>query len=147
MKFVLRFILGLVLVAASVAKLLNMPGFVAVLHSYGIFPQGLHWPAAIAITAVELSIGCWLLWGRQLRKAASCSFGLHVVYACFTGIMLLRGTPIINCGCFGSYLARPLSWTTVAENLVLAALSFILVRLAGSISRFSPKSGGSDKNP
>ncbi len=139
MKILLRIILGLVLVAASLAKLLNMTGFVAVLHSYAIFPQGLHWPAAIAVTATELSIGCWLLWGRQLRKAAFCSFGLHITYACFTGIMLLRGTPIINCGCFGSYLARPLSLTTFAENLVLAALSFMLARLAACTGRFSLK--------
>jgi hypothetical protein len=130
MKLVLRMIIGLVLTAASIAKLLNMPGFVSVLHSYGIFPGGLHWPAAIAITVSELLIGSWLIWGRQLRKAAFSSLALHMIYACFVGIILLRDTPIINCGCFGSYLTRPLSWTTVGENLVLAALSFLLARLA-----------------
>jgi hypothetical protein len=130
MKLFLRIILGLVLTAAAIAKLLNMPGFVTVLHSYGIFPAGLHWPAAIAITISELLIGSWLLWGRQLRIAAFSSLALHILYASFTGVMLLRNIPIINCGCFGSYFARPLSWTTVVENLVFAVLSFLLARLA-----------------
>jgi uncharacterized membrane protein YphA (DoxX/SURF4 family) len=130
MKLVLRLIIGLVLTAASVAKLLNMTGFVAVLHSYGVFPGVFYWPAAIAITVSELLIGSWLIWGKQLRKAAFSSLALHIIYACFAGIILLRDTPIINCGCFGTYLVRPLSWTTVGENLVLAAMSFLLARLA-----------------
>jgi uncharacterized membrane protein YphA (DoxX/SURF4 family) len=129
MKLVLRIVLGLVLAAAGIAKLMNLEGFVAVLHSYHIMPRG-HVPAAIAISASELSVGLWLLWGRHLRFAALSSLALHSAYACFTSYILLRGIPIINCGCFGAYFARPLSWMTVAQNLLLAGLSFALARLA-----------------
>jgi hypothetical protein len=132
MKIFLRIVIGLVLTAAAIAKLVNMPGFVTILHSYGILPGWLHWPAAIAVTVSELLIGLWLLWGRELGKAAFSSMALHIFYAGFTAAMLLRGTPIINCGCFGTYLSRPLSWTTFSENLVFAALSFLLARLARS---------------
>ncbi|KAA0894951.1 hypothetical protein ET418_00055 [Oryzomonas rubra] len=130
MKTALRIVLGLILLTASIAKLSNMSGFVAVLHSYHIFPQGLHWPAAIMISGAELVIGSWLFWGRHLRQAAWTSLVLHSVYACFAAFMLLRNVPILNCGCFGSYLARPLSWMTVGQNLVLVALSLLLARLA-----------------
>jgi uncharacterized membrane protein YphA (DoxX/SURF4 family) len=130
MKTVIRMLLGLILLAASIAKLSNLPGFVAVLHSYRFLPQGLHWPAAIIIAISELAIGSWLCWGRSLRPAALTSLTLHLFYAGFTTIMLLRDVPIINCGCFGSYLARPLSWATVGQNLSLALLSLLLVRLA-----------------
>ena len=130
MKSALRMLLGLILLAASIAKLSNLPGFVAVLHSYRILPQGLHWPAAIIITVSELVIGSWLCWGRCLRRAAWTSLALHCAYACFAVSMLLRKVPILNCGCFGSYLARPLSWMTVGQNLLLASLSLLLVRLA-----------------
>jgi uncharacterized membrane protein YphA (DoxX/SURF4 family) len=132
MILVLRILLGLVLVAASVAKLLNMPGFVSVLHSYGVFPNGTYWPSAIAVTATELLLGFLLLWGRQLKRAAYSSCGLHIIYACFTAFMLLSNKLILNCGCFGSYLVRPLSWATFAQNLVLATLSFLLARLAAA---------------
>ena len=130
MKTAVRMLLGLILMAASISKLSNLPGFVAILHSYRILPQGLHWPAAIIITVSELVIGSWLCWGRHLRQAAWTSLVLHGAYAGFAASMLLRKAPILNCGCFGSYLARPLSWMTVGQNLLLVALSLLLVRLA-----------------
>ena len=129
MKTAIRMLLGLILLAASISKLSNLPGFVAVLHSYRFLPQGLHWPGAIIIAVSELVIGSWLCWGRHPRQAAWTSLALHGFYAGFSGIMLLRKMPILNCGCFGSYLARPLSWMTVAQNLLLAVLSLLLVRL------------------
>jgi uncharacterized membrane protein YphA (DoxX/SURF4 family) len=130
MKTAARMLLGLILLAASIAKLFNLPGFVAILHSYRFLPQGLHWPAAIIIAVSELVIGSWLCWGRHLRQAAWTSLALHCAYAGFTASILLRKVPILNCGCFGSYLARPLSWMTVGQNLLLVALSLLLVRLA-----------------
>lgn len=131
MKTVLRLLLALVLLAASIAKLLNLPGFALVIRLYRFFPTFMVWPAAVAITATELSLGLWLLSGRKLIRAAQASALLHSIYAVWAAFMLLRGKPIINCGCFGSYLSRPLSWVTVMENLVLLALSltlFILCR-------------------
>ena len=136
-KTALRMLLGLILLATSIAKLSNLPGFVAVLHSYRIFPQGLHWPAAIIITVSELVIGSWLCWGRHLRQAARTSLALHGAYACFAAFMLLRNVPILNCGCFGSFLARPLSWMTVGQNLILVALSLLLIRLTRPASTSS----------
>ena len=130
MKTALRMLLGLILLAASIAKLSNLPGFVAVLHSYRFLPQGLHWPAAVVIAVSELLTGSWLCWGRHLRQAAWTAMALHGVYAGFATFMLLRRVPILNCGCFGSFLARPLSWATVGQNLLLVALSLLLVRLA-----------------
>jgi len=130
MKIAVRMVLGLILLTTAVAKLSNLSGFVAVLHSYRVFPQGLHWPVAIVISASELVIGFWLCWGRRLRQAAWTSLTLHGTYAGFAAFMLLRHVPILNCGCFGSYLARPLSWMTVGENLFLVALSSLLIRLA-----------------
>jgi hypothetical protein len=124
----LRILIALVLLAASSFKLMDLPGFVLVLRSYRFLPLELLWPAGIAITASEVVVGLWLLSGRQLLRAALASAGMHSLYAGWAAFMLLRGTPILNCGCFGSYLARPLSWSTVLENLVLVTLSIALYR-------------------
>jgi hypothetical protein len=67
---------------------------------------------------------------------------MHIVYASWASYMLLRSKPILNCGCFGSYLARPLSWWTVGQNLVLMVLSFLLAR-----SAVSATSTAVDKSP
>ena len=130
MNIALRIVLGLILAATSIAKFMNLEGFEAVLHSYRILPQGLHWPAALAVSTSELAVGLWLFRGRHLRLAALSSLSLHCTYAILTSYILLRGIPIMNCGCFGAYFARPLSWLTVGQNLLLAGLSFVLIRLA-----------------
>ncbi|HEY5973505.1 MAG TPA: MauE/DoxX family redox-associated membrane protein [Geobacteraceae bacterium] len=126
----LRFLIALVLLAASSFKLMDLPGFVLVLRSYRFLPIDLLWPIGIAITASEVVVGLWLLSGRLMTRAALASASLHTLYAGCAGFILVRGTPILNCGCFGSYLARPLSFTTVLENLVLVALSLALFAIS-----------------
>lgn len=127
MIIVLRIILGGILLTAAGAKLLDLPGFVLVLRSYAVFPRELLWPVAIGVTVGEFLVGIWLCWGRRLLQAAYASLALHLVYASWATFMLLRGKTIISCGCFGSYLSRPLSWWTVGQNLVLMALSGLLI--------------------
>lgn len=129
MTIALRIVIAALLLAAGGGKLADSAGFVLVLRSYRFFPVDLLWPVAIAIMATELLLGLWLLWGRQLFRAAQAAVGLHVIYSAWSAFMLLRGKPILNCGCFGSFLVRPLSWLTLAENLVLVALSVILLFL------------------
>ena len=129
MKLFLRIIIALVLLSAGTAKLLDVAGFEAVLHSYRFFPRALIQPVAVAVIASELIIASWLLWGKVLLRAAQASIMLHSCYALWAVYMLLRGKPIFNCGCFGSLLARPLSWMTVVEDLVMVSLSVAVVAL------------------
>lgn len=130
MRRILRYLLATVLLVAGGGKLLDLPGFVLVLRSYGIFPKVFLWPMALAVTGAELSLSLWLITGWRVVRAAAASITLHSLYAAWALFMLLRGKPILNCGCFGSFLVRPLSWMTVAEDLVLVACSIALYKLA-----------------
>jgi len=125
-----RFLIALVLLAAAGGKVLDMEGFTLVLRGYRIFPVPLLWPIALAVTTVELSLAAWLLWGRALSRAALASVALHSFYGIWTAAILLSGKPVLNCGCFGAFLARPLTWQTVVEDLVMVAISFVLYRLS-----------------
>ena len=129
MQRFLRYLIALVLLSAGGAKLLDLPGFVAVLQSYRFFPYQLIWPVAVTVVAVELLLALWLIWGRSPLRAAQGSIAMHSVYAGWAIYMLSRGKPVLNCGCFGSLLARPLSWMTVVEDLVMVSLSVALYRL------------------
>ena len=122
----LRYLISFVLLSAGAAKLADLSGFVAVLHSYRFFPAKIIWPVAVAVIAVELVLAFWLIRGRSLLLAAQASMALHGVYALWAIYMLSRGKPIFNCGCFGSLLARPLSWMTVFEDMVMVSLSCAL---------------------
>ena len=125
----LRILLAFVLLGAAGAKLFDLPGFVLVLRSYGVFPVKLLWPVAVGVTGMELLVGGWLASGRRLLLAAQTALVLHSAYTCWAVYMLLRDKPILNCGCFGSSLVRPLSWHTVAENAVLVGICATLIYL------------------
>ena len=126
----LRLFLGLVLLATAVGKLADVRGFAGVLRAYEAFPEASLLPLAAAIPIAELALALWLFSGRGLEGAALAALVLHVVYAAWAALSLARGLRLENCGCFGVFLARPLGWTTVAEDLVLAGASAALLAAA-----------------
>jgi hypothetical protein len=126
-RLCLRFIIGLVLLATAAGKFLDVSGFARVLETYEAFPS---WSLAFlawAIPSIELGLALWLFSGRRLPAAASASLGMHLVYAAWSAVSLLRGLTLSNCGCFGVFLARPLGWGTVVEDGAMAALSAALL--------------------
>ncbi len=113
----------LLLLATGMGKLLDLPGFVAVVDSYRLLPAPLLWPSAVALTVTELGLAAWLLSGRRLRLAAVLLIALHAMFMLWQLVTLARGIALDNCGCFGVFWARPLTWFTPLEDLVLIALA------------------------
>jgi len=125
-RTVLRCAIGLVLLATAAGKLADLRGFEDVLATYRVLsPPARGW-IAVAVPSVELVVAGCLLSGRALRPAASASAALHAIYATWSAGNLLRGVRVSNCGCFGVFFPRPLTWWTVAEDVLLAALSGLL---------------------
>jgi hypothetical protein len=126
----LRFAIGVILLATAVGKLLDVPGFARILAQYRALPDWTLMPLAAAIPVAELVLAIWLFSGRRLAAAALTSIALHASYAAWSAAAVLRGLKLSNCGCFGVFLARRLSWSTVVEDLVLVAASVGLYSLA-----------------
>lgn len=126
---ILRYAIGLVLLAAAAGKLADVRGFAAVLETYRAFPAGALLALALGIPLAELGLAIWLLSGRRLAVAAAGSAGMHAVYAGWSAASIARGVEIPNCGCFGVFLARPLTGMTVVEDIVMTALSVALFGL------------------
>lgn len=118
-----RYFVGIVLVSTGLGKLLDMAGFVSVLDSYGLFPHEISTILAYSLPFVEIGTGILLLSGRFLLSAASLAVGLHLVMVVAVVTTLSRGTHVDNCGCFGVFLARPLTPRTLIEDLVMLAMS------------------------
>jgi methylamine utilization protein MauE len=129
-QLVVRVLIGLLLLATSLGKLLDLPGFARILGSYRALPDASLQAVALAISIAELALSVWLLSGRGLTGAALASAALHTVYAVWSASGVARGLKLSNCGCFGVFLARPLGWSTVAEDMVLVGLSLWLLALA-----------------
>ena len=126
----LRVAIGTILLATAVGKLLDVSGFARVLATYKALPEASLLPLALAVPLFELALAIWLYWGRALVGAALASTLMHAAYVAWSWAALARGLHLPNCGCFGVFLARPLTWATVVEDLVLAAASLALLALA-----------------
>jgi hypothetical protein len=125
----LRIFIALVLLATAGGKLFDVPGFARVLATYELLPESLLIPLAVAVPLAELALAIWLLSGRRILGAAVASVAMHLAYTAWSAAAILRGLKLANCGCFGVFLARPLGWGTVAEDLVMTGLSVALVAL------------------
>lgn len=115
----LRFVLAVVLLTTGAGKLLDLRGFAEIVTTYEVIPDALALPAGLALTLTELGVGVWLLSGKHLALAGLVAAALHLAYFGWSGLALLRGLDIKNCGCFGVFLARPLTPLTLVEDGVL----------------------------
>lgn len=121
----LRWLVGLVLLGTALGKSLDLPGFAQVVSTYQVFPDWAFMPVAIFITASEWILGAWMLSGRRAPLANGIAAAMHASYAGWAALALLRGIAVPNCGCFGVFLARPLTWQTVIEDLIVTALCLV----------------------
>jgi hypothetical protein len=116
--------------ATAAGKLADLRGFASVLETYWVFPAWALLPLAVAVPLAELALAGWLSLGRRLRFAALSSAVMHAAYGGWAGITLARGLELPNCGCFGVFLPRPLTWGTVLEDGILVMASLALAALA-----------------
>ena len=126
----LRGLFALLMLATAAGKLLDMPGFYAIVASYRSLPAMLVAPSAWALTLAELGLAIWLGSGRRLAQAALVLIAMHAMYFGWTLAALLRGLALSNCGCFGVYWGRPLTAWSPIEDLVLMTLAVLLWRAA-----------------
>jgi hypothetical protein len=122
----LRILIGLVLFGGGVGKALDLPGFVVVLEGYRLVPAALLFPVAVLATGADLVLGAWLLAGWRLAAGALAAGALFLGYAGLLALTLARGLTLDNCGCFGIFLARPLTWYSPIEDVIAAALAGVL---------------------
>jgi len=125
----LRISLAAVNLGAALGKALDLPGFVHVLETYQLFPAWSWWPLAIVAVAGEGVLGVWLLWGWRLEMAAWVCAAVAAGYGIVLSITLARGIALENCGCFGVFLARRLTWHSPLEDVAMFAASALLAVL------------------
>lgn len=124
-----RLILGLVMAAAALPKLLDPPALAQAIHAYRLLPLAWVNPAALLLPWLELLLALALLGGFWLRAAALWTLGLMVAFILALSLNLVRGNPV-DCGCFGSGAPQSLEarlvemrWAILRDvGLVLLAL-------------------------
>ena len=119
---------ALLMLGSALGKLLDMPGFYHIVQTYQMLPALLIPAAAWALTLFELALGFMLLFASTAVLAATLLVPLHLFYLLGLGQALFRGLALQNCGCFGVFLARPLTPYSLVEDVVLLCLCLYLLR-------------------
>ena len=127
-QYLLRAFFVLLMASTGIAKLLDMHGFYAIVASYQTLPDVLVPFCAWALALTETGLALWLLSGKALRWAAVIIMLLHLMYLAWLLLALLRGLTLDNCGCFGVYWARPLTWWSPLEDYVLFLFALLFWR-------------------
>lgn len=137
-----RLFVGLILISTGIGKLLDMSGFVLVLDAYQMMPHWMSSVIAYTLPFIELFIGLALICSPFPKFAAWGAVLLHGVMLAVVTMTYHRGIPIENCGCFGVFLARPLTLQTLFEDLLMLIMSmlalFLIDRTSPSASRSQP---------
>ena len=130
---VVRTLLGITFILSGFVKAVDPRGFAYKIAEYLQsahipFPSWIDLPVimGVALCIVEFLLGIHLLLGLRRRLTAVFTLSLTTVFTVIS-ILLVIFHPVGNCGCFGDFVVMS-DWQTLAKNLVLLALSILLIR-------------------
>ena len=124
----LQVFFALLMLASAGGKLLDMRGFYGIVESYRMLPVEIIPLSAWLLTLFELVMGFLLLDKRSATFASALLIPLHLFYLVGLSQALWRGLQLPNCGCFGVYWGRPLTSTSIVEDVVLLVMALLLWR-------------------
>ena len=130
--FVMRVLLGGLLLATGALKVGHAPDLAAAIAGFRLLPAGAVGPLALALPFFELLLGGYLVIGLFTRTAAIVASLQFVIYASAIASAVIRHIPA-NCGCFGPQDAAVADWPHVAFDLALALLSALVAYRAPGI--------------
>ena len=94
-----RVILGIVLIYASIDKIVHPAEFAKAIGNYNVLPFGLENLLGIVLPVLELLVGICLVLGIMIDGSAIITAGMMVVFIIALSQALFRGIDI-DCGCF-----------------------------------------------
>jgi len=140
---VLRTFFCVLMTTTAIGKLLDNRGFAEVIATYQFgIPEPVLLPLALSVSLFELGLGLAILARLKLRGMAQLVVAVHAGYLALAAITNLRGLHLTNCGCFGVFLARPMTWMTVVEDAILLALALGFLWTATARSDTSTQGSG-----
>lgn len=138
-----RIVLGVVFVVASIEKIANPTGFAAAISGYRIIAGDPALLIATVLPWIELLCGLGLLFGLSVRGSALLALIMLSVFTLVVLSALWRGLDI-SCGCYTQDPdATRIGWSKVGENGVLILMSFLVLRRSDSTL---PDRSGCDAN-
>ncbi|MBV9332942.1 MAG: DoxX family membrane protein [Candidatus Eremiobacteraeota bacterium] len=132
--FVVRVILGVLLVAAGVLKVGHPAELASAIAGFRLLPPAIVGPLSVALPFVELLLGAYLIAGLFTKTIAAIVAAQFLLYAGAIGSAVVRHIPA-TCGCFGPNDSATADWPHVAFDLLLAgAAIFVACGAPGALA-------------
>jgi uncharacterized membrane protein YphA (DoxX/SURF4 family) len=124
-----RYLLAFVFIFSGFVKGIDPLGFTYKLTDYFValnlnILEPIALPLSIAVCAVELLVGLFLLFGVKLRTGALGAFLFMLVFTPLT-LFIAIFNPVSDCGCFGDAI-KLTNWGTFFKNIPLFLASWLL---------------------
>jgi uncharacterized membrane protein YphA (DoxX/SURF4 family) len=119
-----RLVIGVLFVAAALAKIGDIGAFATQVHNYRLVPVWSENPIAIALPWIELLAGLALVLGVRARAGAVLLLALMIVFTFAVGSAWARGLDF-ECGCFGKASAGAVGARKFAENVGFTLIAAI----------------------
>ena len=134
---IIRLLLGVMWVWASLDKIQNPAQFSRDIANYHVMPFGLENLSAIVVPWLELLIGIGLIIGVMVDGAALISFSLMLLFIVLISQAILRGFNI-ECGC-GLKEGQLVGWEKILENIVFLGASYLVLIRPKNLLELFPK--------
>jgi Methylamine utilisation protein MauE. len=124
-----RIVLGVVLIYASIDKIIHPEAFAKLIGNYNVLPFGLENVVAIILPTLELIVGCCLILGIMLDGSAIITAGMMIVFIFALSQAMIRGIDV-SCGCFNVSEAEKgsqIGFRRIIEDIIFIGLSIMLL--------------------
>jgi putative oxidoreductase len=138
LHLLLRALLGVVFVYASLDKIADPAGFARIVYQWQVLGPVASNVVAVTLPGVELVAGLLLIVGVWKRDAAAVVALLLVGFIVAAVFVLARGVDVDNCGCTSVAAAgaapswppgwmRGVGWFLITRNLVMLSVALLLI--------------------
>ena len=124
-----RIVLGVVLIYASIDKIIHPDAFAKLIGNYNVLPFGLENVVAIILPTLELIVGCCLILGIMLDGSAIITAGMMIVFIFALSQAMIRGIDV-SCGCFNVSEAEEgsqIGFRRIIVEIIFLGLSIMLL--------------------
>ena len=132
-----QIVLGLLFLAASLAKIVDTGSLAKEVHNFHLVPLWSEHLLAMVLPWIELLAGLALVLGIRPRAGAWVAGALLVVFTIGVASAMARGLNF-HCGCFGTADSTRIGWAKLAENVGMLALAAIGSLRPGSLAPEKP---------
>ena len=123
LKIIISWIVGIIFIWSSLAKLSAPREFAIIIENYQVFGKLLSVWGAILIPALEFIVGLMLILGIWVKEAWIITVLLYLVFDIMLVQAYIRGLDI-SCGCFNLSESSPIGFWKILENFILTSLAF-----------------------